>query len=68
MTQRRVAQGFDFSDTTKKWVPRPCAFCKGGYDAAESVGFVLAISRFFREAGKTGEGRACYTSLNLCHT
>jgi hypothetical protein len=29
--------GFDFSDTTKKWRP-VLALCKGGYDAAESVG------------------------------
>ena len=23
------------------WVPRPCAFCKGGYDAADTMGFVM---------------------------
>jgi hypothetical protein len=51
----RVAQGFDFADRShKKGAPRPCDFCKGGYDAAESVrfGFDLCHSSILREGEK----------------
>ena len=38
LVEGRVARPFGCADTTTLWVPRPCVFCKGGYDAAESVG------------------------------
>jgi hypothetical protein len=25
----------------KLWAPRPCAFCKGGYDAPDTMGFSM---------------------------
>jgi hypothetical protein len=38
----RVARPFVFSlPVPEKRVPRPCAFCKGGYDAACTIGFVV---------------------------
>ena len=30
-----------FSPVLRLWVPRPCDFCKGGYDAADTMGFVM---------------------------
>ena len=30
-----------FFPTSKLWVPRPCVFCKGGYDAADTMGFAM---------------------------
>jgi len=37
----RVAQPFNlfFLPVPELWVPRPCAFCKGGHDAADTMGF-----------------------------
>ncbi len=32
-----------FLPVLKLWVPRSCAFCKGGHDAAEYYGFVMPI-------------------------
>jgi hypothetical protein len=26
---------------SKLWVPRPCVLCKGGYDAADTMGFAM---------------------------
>src|SRR5277367_6821914 len=34
--------GFFFS-VPKPWVPRPCVFCKGGYDAADIIWFIMPI-------------------------
>jgi hypothetical protein len=39
---------------TEPWVPRPCVFCKGGYDAADTGGglqsaFVVSALRKDRE-------------------
>ena len=35
----RVARPFimDFLSHSELWVPRPCVFCKGGYDAAATM-------------------------------
>jgi hypothetical protein len=38
----RVAQLSAFSlPVLKLWVPRPCVLCKGGYDAAYTIGLVM---------------------------
>ena len=35
---------FRFSlSVTKLWVPRPCVFCKGGYDAVDTMGFAVFV-------------------------
>ncbi len=39
----RVARVSVFSlPVPELWVPRPCVLCKGGYDAAGTMGFVMA--------------------------
>src|ERR1700676_290925 len=41
-TTGRVARLFVFSlPTSELWVPRPCVLCKGGYDAAGTIRFVM---------------------------
>jgi hypothetical protein len=38
----RVAQASEFLlPIPELWLPRPCVFCKGGYDAADSVGSAM---------------------------
>src|SRR5277367_5753106 len=43
--------GFFFS-VPKPWVPRPCVFCKGGYDAADIIWFIMP-SGLHRNAATT---------------
>ncbi|HEY3615157.1 MAG TPA: hypothetical protein VGK96_00005, partial [Candidatus Sulfotelmatobacter sp.] len=44
VTVRRVAQASEFLlPIPELWVPRPCVFCKGGYDAADSVGSAMLV-------------------------
>jgi hypothetical protein len=39
---RRVAQLSVFLlPVPELWVPRPCVLCKGGYDAAATIGFAM---------------------------
>ena len=45
----RAARSSDPLIQPQKWVPRPCVFCKGGYDAADSKGFHFDLMR--REFG-----------------
>jgi len=35
----RRGSAFDLADLPEVWVPETCAFCKGGYDASDSVRF-----------------------------
>src|SRR5208282_1707494 len=46
-SSRRMAGGppFELLKLTQLRVPRPCALCKGGYDAVGSTGFDLSRSR-----------------------
>lgn len=66
-----MAQPFVFSiPVPKLWVPRPCVLCKGGYDAACTILFVMpsGLHRTYGAHRLHFITSSCYRQLPLLRT